>query len=655
MTFEKILDRLNNRQISTQQALDEITKDIHQKPIKFFINKKNINNEKLKDGELNQLNSIIQIAQILYNEGLNTTISDDDYDTLQEMAIDMGIPRQTGAKEISLDGKSNHKYLNLRGTLNKVYYLDPEQKRTNKSRKYLHEWIKSIETKYYKATGEKRDLSNERVLIQPKFDGVSCVLENDGSTMKWLTRGDTANNKASDVSMTMNIFNDVFREYINSGIKFEVMMSEENLSKINELIRENPYKNSRQVVTSILNSKDIDFKADYLYPVPLRIIDDGDDIERIHPILKKDFPTFVCSLRDIDMIRNFANDNKYISINGHRLRTDGAVITILDPEIQRVLGRDNNINNFEVAYKFTEEFAYSKVRDVEFYVSEFGYITPVVVVNDTILKGNTINRISLSNRERFDELDLAYGDDVKVLYDIIPYVTIDDKCRRVKNGRKIPFTMVCPKCKSELDLTAVQVQCKNDECPSRIIGRILNYCNNVNMQNFGYPTLEDLYNEGLLKNGIRSLYKLKKKTYDMSQIPGFGKLKINKLIKEIEATRKLYDYQLMGAIGIESLSVKTFELILSKIPFNEFIDTIQDDAKLLRGKLVLITGIGPKKADVLIKHFSTAKNRKEFMKLLDEINIIQSYSDIPNDIKGIIVFSGCRTTDDDKLTMLKHG
>jgi len=104
------------------------------------------------------------------------------------------------------------------------------------------------------------------------------------------------------------------------------------------------------------------------------------------------------------------------------------VITFINPELKKVLGRDNDINNFEVAYKFTSEFAYSKVKDVEFYVSEFGFITPVVVFSPVYLKGNTVQKASISNKARFDELNLHYGDTIKVLYDIVPYITLDDYC-----------------------------------------------------------------------------------------------------------------------------------------------------------------------------------------------------------------------------------
>lgn len=654
LTFEKILNDLTFNVIDTKKATEEICKKDKLKRINYYAHIENITKEPLKDGQLQELNAIVGILQILYNSSAGSPINDSTYDTLQEMLIDLGIPRLTGSLEINAASKIEHSYKNLRGTLDKVYYLSPDEKRTNKSRKYLDDWIKRMESLYEKKTGKKIDLNMVKVMIQPKFDGCSCILEYDGKKAVWITRGDTRENKASDVTHIMNIFNDLYCTE-EGGIKFEVMMTENNKDRINELYRHREYKNSRQIVTSIFNSNEADFKADYLYPVPLRIIHEGEEIEQIHPRLIEKFPTEICTLGDRDKIRQFANDNRIVVIDEMRFRTDGAVMTILDPNIQKILGRDRDINNFEVAYKFTEESAYTKVKNVEFYISEFGFITPVLVVNDVILKGNTINRISLSNKERFDELGFSYGDDVKILYDIIPYATIDEKCKRVPHGRKIQFANECPRCHEKLDLSVVQVQCKNPECPSRIVGKILNYCSNLRIQNIGYQTLDTLYAVGLLDNGIRSLYKLKKKSHEIEDIEGFGRLKTKKIISEIEAKRRLKDYEFFGSIGIEGLSIKTFESIFSAIPYTDFMNMINvKNFDLLMAKLVSVNGIAEKKAETLVDYLKDTKNRIELLKLIKVLFIHETFTTNSVPSKGRIVFTGCRPSEELSNVLKDH-
>ena len=642
MTFESIWTNLSSGKMKPSEAREEISKPDKLRLIHYYAHLGEIQQEPLKDSQLQELQSIVEILQTLYNSDIDSPINDSTYDSLQELLTSMGIPRLTGSIEINDNNKVSHNFTTLRGTLDKVYYLFSDEKRTNKSRKYLDEWIKSAEDLYMKRTHQSIDLNKVKIILTPKFDGTSCILEYIQKPL-WITRGDTQNNRASDVSHIMNIFNDVYATEKGVGQKFEVMMSEENKDKINELYKEHPYHNSRQIVTSTLNSKEMDFKAEYLYPVPLRIIHEKESVEQIHPILINDWPTEICTFGDRNKIKEFANSHRYVKHNGMNFRTDGVVMTILDPDIQKVLGRDNNINNFEVAYKFTEEVGYSKVKDIEFYVSEFGFVTPVLVVNDIILKGNTINHISLSNKERFDELDIHYGDTVKILYDIIPYATFDKddpNCQRLPHQHKIEFIKTCPRCGSLLRHDVVQVQCKNEKCPSRIIGRILNYCANLRIQNIGGSTLDTLYTFGIVTS-IKDLYKLRKHVYEIENLDGFGKLKTRKIINEIEAKRHLKDYEFFGSIGIEGLSIKTFQIIFSNIKYTNFINLIKTKSwPMLNAQLLSINGMGDMRASMLIKYFQNKDNTDELKKLLKEVSILQTYGSYGD--KKKIVFTGCR-------------
>lgn len=643
MTFEKILSDLSFDIMSIQSALDEVKKPEMLRKINFYSHFENISNEPLRDWQLQELQAIVEVLQILDNSAVGSPISDSDYDNMQELLVNMGIPRLTGTIEINSAKKVNHKYTQLRGTLKKTYYLTTDEKRTNKSRKYLDEWIKETEALYERNSGKKINLNNVKVICQPKFDGASAILEID-TKPRWITRGDTEKNLASDVSHIMNVFNDVYCNGRSGGIKFEVMVTEDDKEKINSLIRDpsKKYRNSRQIVTSILNSNEPDWKAEYLYPVPLREIYEDDDVEHVSQQLIEKFPTMVCTLNDREQIRQFANQNRYVNVNGKRFRVDGVVLTILDDNIKKVLGRERNINNFEVAYKFTEEVAYTKVKDIEFYVSDFGYITPVLVVNDVIMKGNTINHISLSNKERFDELNFSYGDDVKILYDIIPYATIDDRCQRVKNGRKIEFVSQCPRCYEDLDLNRVQVRCGNPKCPSRIVGRMLNYCTNLRIKNIGYSTLDMLYTMGLLNDGIRSLYRLHKKKKDIQDLDGFGKVKTKKIIKEIEAKRVLKDYEFFGSLGIDNMSVNTFEIIFANIRLSEFLNMMKlKNFDLMRAKLLSVQGMGKIKTNALIDYLSDDAKVNEIKSILKEVKLNDTFN--PNRVSnGKVVFSGCR-------------
>jgi len=151
MTFEKMLNHLTFDRMNIKDAYDEVCQKDKMKRINYYVHLDNITKDPLKDNQLAELQAIVGVLQILYTSGMGSPISDSNYDTLQEMLIDMGIPRLTGSVEINSANKVEHTYRTLRGTLDKVYYLKPGEKKTNKSRKHLDEWIKSTENKYFQA------------------------------------------------------------------------------------------------------------------------------------------------------------------------------------------------------------------------------------------------------------------------------------------------------------------------------------------------------------------------------------------------------------------------------------------------------------------------------------------------------------------------
>ena len=132
MTYEKIYEGLLTNRIRPEEAVELLDR----KSLNYYINKNSIDNRELNDAELTKLSALVNILQILYTSPIGSPVSDEDYDKLQELLINYGIPRLTGSYEINSLEKGNHKYEKLRGTLDKVYYLYADQPtRVNKSRR----------------------------------------------------------------------------------------------------------------------------------------------------------------------------------------------------------------------------------------------------------------------------------------------------------------------------------------------------------------------------------------------------------------------------------------------------------------------------------------------------------------------------------------
>lgn len=581
--------------ITPKDASDVLSESKVKTAINAYVNKDKINNlVPYFPEDLQNIYLIILISQYIYNNsGENTSISDLKYDTLYEIMMDNGGTDVVSSPVIANREVVNHKYPELRGSLDKIYYLSYDEKQTNPSRKYLGDWIKSAEDKIIRSTGKSVSLDDEEVYVFPKWDGVSGTLEfgDKNNLERALTRGDVSTNEATDITKMLEHYTRRSHKVKSPhGIKTEIMMRDSDLTSYNKEYGTD-YKNTRSIVSSILNSKEIDDRAKYLVLQELRIQEDGKGETLSDAVFNE--PFIKCRLSDIELIRKFSD--KCHEIDG--LRCDGCVIYIINPEIRKALGREDNINKSEVAYKFTEEVTMSKIKDIEFQMGLYGTLTPVAKIKKVKLKGNTIRSISLGSMGRFTSLGLAKGDTVKVLYDIIPYLVFDNDCDRSGN-KPIRAPEYCPECDSELVLsdTAMTLSCDNDKCPCREKGKILSFLERMKIRDISYATVDDFYNAGILRN-IKDIYNLKKKYSEITKLDGYGEVSYNNMINEIESRKKVTASKLLGAIGIESVGERIFDKILEIYTLDEVLD-ICKKGKI--NKLIAIKGIKEKTATKII-------------------------------------------------------
>ena len=652
--LSNVYNKLLSQKISCDDARDIIQSSDVRKFINAMINKDKINTlVPYSEKDLQIIYDIIKITQYIYNNsGTETGLSDSEYDLLYEILL-----TNDGTDVISAPVISNgnniryHKYTSLRGTLAKVYYLTNDEERKNPSRKYLDEWKKSMETKIFNNSGRRINLDNEEIYVFPKFDGVSAIFEMDenGEIEHVLTRGFTETNEAQDISHQFNKYpTRKFKEYKGKyGLKTEVMMSEEDLSYFNSKYKTD-YRNTRSIVSAILNSDEYDDEKNrLLHVVPLRVGLENGEQKLATEVFN--YPYIRCRLKDRDVIRDFAMKHKYV--NGG-LRCDGAVIYFINDEIHELLGRENHKNNFEVAYKFTEESALTKIKDVVFNVGLFGRIAPVAKIKPVKLKGNTIENISLGSVGRFQSLNLCKGDTVKVLYDIIPYLSFDVDCSH-NGGKPFEIPEICPECGEKLEYTIDDdsiitiASCNNDKCPCRQKGKILNYLNKMNIDGISYGIIDKLFEHGIVKN-IYDLYKIEKHRKDIVKISGFGKKSVESWIDAIDLSRTVDDYILLGALGIEGVSKKTFYKVLSELTLDELLDVCANNDIM---KLIVIPSIKEVTANKITKGISN--NMKLIRKLIDnELVIVDTKGSDKN--KFSVSFTKVRDKDKEKF-VINHG
>lgn len=543
---------------------------------------------------------MVQILQEIYNnsEGIDPPVSDEVYDNLYE------INRQINNEEIvgASKGSSNkdrktyaHKYPDLRGTLDKVHYIMVDEKNGNK-RKSLEEWINACDNKL----GRKMTNSETKALMMPKWDGISGIFECDenGKALRVLKRGDTVNNEAEEMPGLKGVdmsYVDLFHDGA-FGVKTEIIMSRDNFKDYCKKYGE--FKSPRSAVSSIINSDDHDIeKIKYLSIMPLQIQSYKTKEIRVSDYMENECEHEIINLKSsMPVLRKKMNKIHDITDEKYGYDTDGIVIRLLDTNIQEKLGReDNRINKFEIAYKFPPLQKKTKLLDVFMSVGILGAITPVAKVDPVKLRGNKITNISLGSIDRFESLNLNKGDEVIVKYEVIPYLDVDDTCKKGK-GEKFETPKTCPYCGEPLAKQPI-LKCINNNCESRTIGKIMNYVSKMAISDISIGTITTLYKVGYLKS-IKDLYYLKNHKREIAALNGFGEKSINKIIDGINKRNKVYDYELIGSLGIPDVGRKIFKKILKVYTLDELLKICNKENV---SKLTNIQGIKEKTARKIIE------------------------------------------------------
>lgn len=537
---------------------------------------------------------IIRILQNIYNNsGVESPVSDEDYDKLYEIFLNISERDIVGGDNMVRNNKeiANHLYPDLRGTLDKIHFITDKEKGNDK-RKSLEGWMKSAVNRLGRNLTDNEWLAT----LYPKFDGVSVVFECDkySKTIQALTRGDTDANEATILKIFKLIqFKPIEGWDSDFGVKTEVIMTYDNFKKFCK--KYGAFKSPRSAVSSIVNSSEavVDMLR-YITIVPLRYQNFDTKEIIIPPEATLNYPSIVTNLNSdrnrmeaIESIKSTMSEIMGIPI-------DGVVIRLNDPNIQRELGRDGAINKYEVAYKFAPTGVRTKVIDVEFCIGLLGNITPVAIIEPIVMEGNTIENVSLNSIDRFESLHLHKGDEVLIKYDIIPYAYIDDSCKK-SNGEPILTPTHCQYCGEQLVYDPV-LRCVNNNCPSRQIGKIVNYTEKMNIENVSLGTVTYLFKEGYLTS-IEDLYRLEDRKKSLAELKGLGSKSVERIIKGINKRKEVFDYDLLGSIGIPSVSSKTFKQI-SNIYYIDDIIEIAEKNQL--GKLTEIRGIQEKTANKII-------------------------------------------------------
>lgn len=626
------------------------------------------------------LTKIIDILNYLENEtDIPTTVSDTVYDQILEVLgdakiMDIGTSESMGTDE----GVKEHKYPELRGSLKKVHFATTDQIPKKDSRKSLEDFLRNTLQPFF----EEYPDEPISIIRDYKWDGTSNVFECSRNQIKYaLTRYKVKLNLGKDISHIYQDMSaaDIFKGNIPSqiytldayGVKTEIVMSQENFNAYKEYAMDTKC-NRRSAVSGILNRTTDNFDPrmlDFLEPIPLQISTEklipGDPdvilsenkkyIWRKMGIINGRFqyigtremeygssPSFVLTA---DILAGYHNppyfaglakdlydmyrDELVESAEKYGYPIDGMVFTLDNAELVKRLGRSDDRNNFQVAFKFPAGYARTTLLDVEFQVGPIaGSITPVANVLPVRINGSTISHIGLSNMEKLERLDLHKGDEIIVQYDIIPKIIVDDTCKK-SGGEKIEPVTKCPVCGGDIN----KGRCVNPNCDAKLAGSISNYVTKMNIPGFGMETIITLVNRGIL-HSIKDLYRLSQVRSEMLAIPGFQEKTVSNLVSAPLSQTNIYPHELLGSIGIPDISLATMEKLCRVMDLDVIVNTPEVLLSLYQG----IDGIGEITA---IKIVEGIKAKVDIIKTLIPYFTFKKYGETI----GNVVFTDIRDPD----------
>jgi DNA ligase (NAD+) len=467
----------------------------------------------------------------------------------------------------------------------------------------LEDWIK-------RAQKVNTDLE---FYCEPKFDGASLNLIYENGLLKQaITRGDGS--IGEDVTNNVKTIHSIplqIKEKSLIELRGEIVIKKKDFEKINQdrlKNNEQLFANPRNAAAGSLRQLDPSITAKRklffnIWGIGENSLDFKNLNEKMNYIYSLGFaqPPLITLTKDVVGIEKLYHEI-IASRNDIEMMLDGMVIKVNDIETQDELGYTVKFPRWSCAYKFPAVEKTTIVKDIILQVGRTGVLTPVALVEPTLIDGSTVSRATLHNFDEIERLDLRLNDEVIIIKsgDIIPKITKVFTERRKGNEIIISRPTSCPECQSEVLDEGTMIKCQNLDCPARVVNSIIYFAskNCMNIDGLGNKIVETLVVEKKIYD-ILDLYSMKFE--DLENLEGFKEKKINNLLNAVENTKGSSLHRIINALGIEHIG----EVASKQICLEFGLDVVSIDYD----SLIALDGIGEQ----------MAKSFCEFMRVNKEI------------------------------------
>ena len=481
----------------------------------------------------------------------------------------------------------------------------------------------------------KKEIKNPHYVCELKIDGLSIsLLYKNGKLVRGATRGDgrIGEDITHNVKTIKTIPLDLGRN-IDIEVRGEIYMEKEvfkNLNLERERNNQQLFANPRNAAAGSVRQLDSKIAANrqlnaiiYHLPEPQKYnlsyhYDTLEFMESLGFVISK-YNKRASSIKEVLEYIEYWTENR----EKLPYEIDGIVIKVDSLKDQQQLGYTARCPKWAIAYKFPAQETLTKLKDITLTVGRTGQVTPNAILDPVILQGSKIRKATLHNEDYIKEKDIKIGDTVAIIKagDVIPRVEKVIKGRRTGQEKEFIMPNECPICHSNLQKKDSIYYCVNDNCAKKQIEKLIHYVSRdaLNIDGLGEAIIEDFYNLGYIKT-FTDIYKLKKYNTELMELEGYGKKSINKLLDNIEDSKKESLEKLIFALGIRYVGEQTAKILAKN--YKNIDNIIAADYESLRS----IKDIGDVIAKSVYNYFHNNENI-EIINRLKEFNINMDYID----------------------------
>lgn len=435
-------------------------------------------------------------------------------------------------------------------------------------------------------------IKNEEALLTLKLDGLSVSLVYEkGILIKAATRGGgtvgelITPNVARMIGIPLRL-----SESLNMTARGEILLSKTNHQQFFA-----DYSNSRNGASGISRRYDGE-GSDKLTVLCYQLLSDEFSFDTHQRQFEKltslgfQVPFFYLCKNAFEVIEHRNNYTNTLR-EQYDFDLDGLVIHLNDLAKHTEFGSRDKRPYASIAFKFDSIAKEGTVSDIVLQVGNGGRIVPVAVFEPPIsLMGAEVRKASLHNFSMVKELGIGVGAKVLVSRrnDVIPYV------EEVLEKPEIIFTAPsnCPMCDSIVIENGEYVECQNDACPARVVGKIKNWVKELDLLELGDTLMEKLVENGLVKD-VSDLYLLKVK--DLEKLPRMGRKSAENVHKSIWSKKEITLDIMLGGLSIPLIGSTSIRLLM-----DAGYDTLEKVMAMTQAEMQAIKGMGSARSESLV-------------------------------------------------------